>query len=123
LEIQWQRRSQFIYERRKWLMRQVSSLARRILPAAISRRAMTMARLSDTKSGFAPFKSCFALFAARITSSKRLGISDKQSSTVILAMPSMLSRRVMLNKSSIRKHGPFGSKALGQPRQLSRSGT
>ena len=68
-------------------MRQVPSLARRILPAAISRRAMTIARLSDAKSGFAPFKSCFARFAASITSSKRLGISDKQSSTVILAMP------------------------------------
>ena len=63
-----------------------SGAARRTLPAAISRRATTIARLSEAKRGFAPFRSCFALFAASITSSKRLGISDRQSSTVILAM-------------------------------------
>jgi hypothetical protein len=60
--------------------------ARRTLPAAISRRATTIALLSEAKRGFAPFRSCFALFAASITSSKRLGISERQSSTVILAM-------------------------------------
>ncbi len=65
-----------------------SGAARRTFPAAISRRATTIARLSDAKRGFAPLRSCFALFAASITSSKRLGISDKQSSTVILAMRS-----------------------------------
>ena len=63
-----------------------SGAARRTLPAEISRRATTIARLSDAKRGFAPLRSCFALFAASITSSKRLGISDRQSSTVILAM-------------------------------------
>ncbi len=78
---------------------QVPAPARRILPAEISRRAMTIARLSDSMSGFAPFKSCFALFAASITSSKRLGMCNKQSSTVILAMPTMLARPIKINKS------------------------
>ena len=83
---------------------QVPALARRILPAEISRRAMTIALLSDSMSGFAPFKSCFALFAASTTSSKRLGMCNKQSSTVILAMASMLARRINLNKSRFQKH-------------------
>ena len=89
------------------LRRQVPASARRILPAAISRRAMTIARLSDSKSGFAPFKSCFALFAASTTSSKRLGMCVKQSSTVILAIASMLARRIKLNKSRFSKVQPI----------------
>jgi hypothetical protein len=61
-------------------------LANRTLPAAISRRAVTMSRLSDTTSGLAPFKSCLVRVAAINTSSKRLETLSKQSSTVILAI-------------------------------------
>ena len=61
-------------------------LRHRTLPAAISRRAVTISRLSVSRSGFAPLKSCFALFEARITSSNRLGIFPRQSSTVMRAM-------------------------------------
>jgi hypothetical protein len=87
-----------------------SGAARRTLPAAISRRATTIARLSEARSGFAPFKSCFALFAASTTSSKRLEISERQSSTVILAMAVMVSRRVELNKrSSDAERKPAGA--------------
>ena len=62
------------------------AVARRTLPAAISRRAITISRLSDPMSGLAPFKSCRARFTASITSSKRLELSCKQSSTVIRAI-------------------------------------
>jgi hypothetical protein len=59
---------------------------RRTLPAAISRSAVTISRLSVRRSGFAPFKSCFALFDARITSSNRLEMFPRQSSTVTRAI-------------------------------------
>ena len=68
------------------LTRQVRGIARRTFPAAISRRAMTMSRLSDCISGLAPFRSCFARIDAIITSSKRLETLTKLSSTVILAI-------------------------------------
>ena len=68
------------------MTRQVLGVARRTLPAAISRRAITISRLSDPMSGLAPFKSCRARFTATITSSKRLELSRKQSSTVIRAI-------------------------------------
>jgi len=58
----------------------------RTLPAAISLRAVTISRLSVTRSGFAPFKSCFALFDARITSWNRLVTFSRQSSTVTRAI-------------------------------------
>ena len=54
-------------------------------PAAISRRAITISRLSDSTTGLAP-KSCFARIDASITNSKRLETLSKQSSTVILAI-------------------------------------
>jgi len=42
------------------------------LAAAISRKATTTSRLSDSTSGLAPLKSCLARFEASMTSSKRL---------------------------------------------------
>jgi hypothetical protein len=53
------------------------------LAAAISRKATTTSRLSDSTSGLAPLKSCLARFEASMTSSKRLDTWFKQSSTVI----------------------------------------
>ena len=66
----------------------------RTLPAAISLRAVTISRLSVTRSGFAPFKSCFALFDARITSWNRLVTFSRQSSTVTRAI-NIPSKRFM----------------------------
>src|SRR5215813_7891927 len=43
-------------------------------------------------SGLAPFKSCRARFTAIITSSKRLELSSKQSSTVIRAIRNDIPR-------------------------------
>ena len=54
-------------------------------PAAISLSATTTSRLSESTSGFAPLKSCLALFEASTTNSKRLGILLRQSSTVMRA--------------------------------------
>ena len=53
--------------------RQDCGIAQRTFPAAISRRAITISRLSDCISGLAPFKSCFARIDASMTSEKRLG--------------------------------------------------
>ena len=69
-------------------------VAWRTLPAAISLRAVTISRLSVTRSGLAPFKSCFALFDARTTSRNRLATFSRQSSTVTRAI-SMPSTRFM----------------------------
>ena len=66
----------------------------RTLPAAISLRAVTISRLSVTRSGFAPFKSCFALFDARITSWNRLVTFSRQSSTVTRAI-NIPSKRII----------------------------
>jgi len=63
-----------------------SELARGTLPSAISRKAVTISRLSVSRSDFAPLKSRFALFEASTTSSNRLGIFSKQSSTVMRAI-------------------------------------
>jgi hypothetical protein len=65
---------------------QDSTLARITLPAAISRSAVTISRLSDCMSGLAPRRSWRARFDASNTSSKRLEIFAKQSSTVIRAI-------------------------------------
>src|SRR5262249_17192418 len=48
--------------------------------------AIAISRLSDPMSGLAPFKSCRARFTASTTSSKRLELFCKQSSTVIRAI-------------------------------------
>jgi len=78
--------------------RQVWGIALRTLPAAISRRAITISRLFDFISGLAPFKSCFARTDASVTSSKRLETLSKQSSTVILAMVITLGRKMVEHK-------------------------
>jgi hypothetical protein len=65
---------------------QDSALARITLPAAISRNAMTISRLSDCMSGLAPRSSWRARFDASNTNSKRFEIFAKQSSRVIRAM-------------------------------------
>src|SRR5208282_3879236 len=61
------------------------------LPAAISRNAVTTSLLSDSTSGRAPLSSCLARRAAPSTSSKRLGMFSRQSSTVIRAIRHQLS--------------------------------
>ena len=52
----------------------------RTFPAATSRRAVTISRLSVSSNGLTPAKSCLALFDASITSSNWLGIFRRQSS-------------------------------------------
>lgn len=52
-------------------------------PSAISRRATTTSRFSESIKGLAPLKSRRARLAASITSSKRLGTLRRQSSIVI----------------------------------------
>src|SRR5262249_22271610 len=63
----------------------------RTFSSATSRSAVTMSLLSESTSGRAPFKSCFARRAASSTSSNRLGTLSRQSSTVIRAIPRKLS--------------------------------
>jgi hypothetical protein len=58
-------------------------------PEAISRKAVTTSLLSESTSGRAPLRSCLARRAAPKTSSKRLGIFSRQSSTVIRAIYSI----------------------------------
>ena len=60
-------------------------LTARTLPAAISRNANTISRLSESMRGFAPLRSCFDLCTANKTSEKRLGTCVRQSSNVIRA--------------------------------------
>ena len=76
-------------------------MAQRTFPAAISRRAITISRLSDCMSGLAPFKSCFARMDASSTRSKRLEPFPKQSSTVILAMTITVGHGVVEHKVDV----------------------
>jgi hypothetical protein len=85
------------------LTRQTRGRAQRTLPAAISRSAITISRLSDSMSGLAPFKSCFARMDARNTRSKRLVTLSKQSSTVILAMAIIVGLALAEHKGSYRE--------------------
>jgi hypothetical protein len=78
------------YSNRRSATDQGLGAAQRTFPAAISRKAITISRLSDVTRGLAPFRSCFARIDASCTSSKRLATLSKQSSTVILAMVSTL---------------------------------
>ena len=73
----------------------------RTFPAAISRSAVTISRLSESTSGLAPFKSCRARSEAIITSSKRLETLSKQSSTVILAIASTVGSAVAEHKDNL----------------------
>src|SRR5208282_5037562 len=75
------------------------------LPAAISRNAVTTSLLSDSTSGRAPLSNCLARRAAPSTSSKRLGMFARQSSTVIRAIRGQLSgaRRFLSTRAAAGK--------------------
>ena len=76
---------------RQWSGAQLSGSSIVTLPAAISRSAVTTSLLSDSTNGRAPLSNCFARRAAPSTSSKRLGMFSRQSSTVIRAIARQLS--------------------------------
>jgi len=76
---------------RQWSGAQLSGSSIVTLPSAISRSAVTTSLLSDSTNGRAPLSNCFARRAAASTSSKRLGMLSRQSSTVIRAIARQLS--------------------------------
>lgn len=86
---------------------QLSGVAQRTFPAATSRSAITISRLSDSIAGLAPFKSCLARMEASFTSSKRLETLSKQSSTVILAITKHSRPRHRITQGQFLHHCRF----------------